>query len=483
LAEHVHMIGIGGTGMSSIATVLLQMGYKVSGSDVKESAVVSSLQDAGADVHIGHAASHVAGADMVIFSSAIPEDNPEIREARRLGIPLLHRSEMLARILNNHEGIAVAGAHGKTTITGMIAQVFSCLGLEPTVLAGGEMQNQCVHACWGRGKYVVAEADESDGTLLRYYPQIAVITSVEADHLENFGGRLSQLIDTYAGFLANIKPGGTLVISSQAYRVLQDSIRKANGRFAVVVYGLEGESGEALPGEYQAGALFPLDYRAADIKLSGSSSSFAVYHSGKMLGRAKLVVPGVYNVENALAAVAVSREAGLGFDQIVKALEGFHGAHRRFELVGAGPGIVVYDDYAHHPTELKKTLEAARHFGRRVVAIFQPQRYSRTKILMEEFARSFQDADLVVITDIYAPPPETPLPGVTAERLAGLVAEHIGRERVLYVGDKRLIPDVLLPHLGSNDLVITMGAGDVWQVGPAVLERLQEENLKELQLP
>ncbi|NLA59059.1 MAG: UDP-N-acetylmuramate--L-alanine ligase [Firmicutes bacterium] len=472
MVERVHMIGIGGTGMSSIATVLLQMGYKVSGSDVKESAVVNSLQKAGADVHIGHAASHVAGADVVVFSSAIPQDNPEMQEARRLGIPLLHRSEMLAQILNNHEGIAVAGAHGKTTITGMIAQVFSALGLEPTVLAGGEMQNHCVHACWGRGRHVVAEADESDGSFLRYYPKIAVITSVEADHLENFGGRLSELIDTYARFLTNIKTGGTLVISSQAYRVLQHSIDEANGRFSVIVYGLQESCGQ----------VHPLDYRAANINLSGPTSSFTVYYNDKPLGRAQLMVPGVYNVENALAAIAVSRQVGLEFERIVEALGGFHGAHRRFERVGESCGIVVYDDYAHHPTELKKTLEAARHFGRRVVAIFQPQRYSRTKILMEEFARSFADADLVVITDIYAPPPEKSLPGVSAEHLADLVAEQIGHERVLYVGDKDRIPDVLLPHLGGSDLVLTMGAGDVWQVGPALLERLKEKQAKKLQL-
>ncbi|NLY30458.1 MAG: UDP-N-acetylmuramate--L-alanine ligase [Firmicutes bacterium] len=478
MVEHVHMIGIGGTGMSSIATVLLQMGYKVSGSDVKESAAVNSLQNAGADVHIGHAASHVAGADIVVFSSAIPQDNPEMQEAKRLGIPLLHRSEMLARILNNHDGIAVAGAHGKTTITGMIAQIFSSLGLEPTVLAGGEMQNHCVHACWGRGRHVVAEADESDGSFLRYYPKIAVITSVEADHLENFGGRLSELIDTYASFLTNIKSGGTLVISSQAYQVLQDSISKADGRFSVIVYGLEGESAGD---EHQSAPIRQLDYRAGDIELSGPTSTFTVYNKDTLLGRARLIVPGSYNVENALAAIAVSRVVGLGFEQIVEALEGFHGAHRRFERIGESQGVVIYDDYAHHPTELRKALQAARHFGRRVVAIFQPQRYSRTKILMEEFARSFQDADLVVITDIYAPPPEKPLPGVSAEHLADLVAEQIGRERVLYVGDKELIPDVLLPHLGYNDLVLTMGAGDVWQVGPELLERLQEKKVKKLQ--
>ncbi|NMB12009.1 MAG: UDP-N-acetylmuramate--L-alanine ligase [Firmicutes bacterium] len=474
------MIGIGGAGMSAIATVLLEMGYKVSGSDLKDSDVVSSLQRAGADVRIGHAACHVKGADMVVFSSAIPEYNPEMQEAKRLGIPILHRSEMLGRILNQHDGIAVAGAHGKTTITGMIAHILSRLGLDPTVLAGGEMQNQCVHACWGRGRYVVAEADESDGSFLRYYPYIAVITSVEADHLENYGGRTGHLVASYEAFLANIKDDGTLVISGQAYGILKHSVDMAAERLSVIVYGLNprtesgGSSMEACSAETHCSQY----YWADDICLSGATSRFSVYHHDQLLGRARLVVPGIYNVENALAAIAVARQVGLEFEQVVGAIEGFHGAHRRFEWVGAGDGVVVYDDYAHHPTELKKTLQAAREFGRRVIAIFQPQRYSRTQLLMEEFGRSFQDADLVVVTDIYAPPPEQPLPGVSAERLANLVAEHIGHERVLYVGDKDLVADTLLPYLRKNDLVITMGAGDVWQVAQALVKRVQQKDVQ-----
>jgi UDP-N-acetylmuramate--alanine ligase len=470
------MVGIGGVGMSAIATVLLEMGYKVSGSDLKDSDVIGSLQRAGADVYVGHAACQVKGADMVIFSSAIPECNPEMREAKRLGIPILHRSEMLGRILNQHDGIAVAGAHGKTTITGMIAHILSSLGLDPTVLAGGEMQNQCVHACWGQGRYVVAEADESDGSFLRYYPYIAVITSVEADHLENYGGRPGHLVASYGAFLANIKDGGTLVISGQAYDILKDSVDEAAGRLSVIIYGLKDYAGSrgSFMESYGEEAGLKEYYWADDVYLSGPTSSFSVYHRNQVLGKARLAVPGIYNVENALAAIAVARQVGLEFDQIVDVLEGFHGAHRRFEWVGAGDGVVVYDDYAHHPTELKKTLQAAREFGRRVIAVFQPQRYSRTQLLMEEFGRSFQDADLVVITDIYAPPPEKPLPGVSAERLANLVAKNIGEERVLYVGNRDLIAEALLPHLRKNDLVITMGAGDVWQVAHAIVKRAQE---------
>ena len=484
MVQHIHMIGIGGAGMSAIATVLLEMGYKVSGSDLKDSDVVSSLMRKGAEVHIGHAASHVAGANQVVFSSAIPQDNPEIREAKGLGIPVLHRSEMLARILNNHDGIAVAGAHGKTTITGMIAHILTSLGVDPTVLAGGEMQNKCVHARLGRGEYVVAEADESDGSFLRYYPYIAVITSVEADHLENYGGRAHHLVDSYKAFIANIKDGGTLVISRQAYLVLKDAIDQAKGRFAVSVYGLDYQMGRPLEskGDHLGDNWFrdgrELDYRASNVHLAGSTSIFTVDYQGRSLGKARLVIPGAYNVENALAAIAVAQAVGLTFGEVVGVLDGFHGAHRRFEWVGAGDGIVVYDDYAHHPTELRKTLQAAREFGRRVVAVFQPQRYSRTQLLMEEFGRSFQDADLVVVTDIYAPPPEKPLPGVTAERLAHLVAQHIGQDRVLYVGDQGHIPDALLPHLTNNDLVITMGAGDVWQVAHAVVERLQRKDVQ-----
>lgn len=485
VAQHIHMIGIGGAGMSTIATVLLQMGYKVSGSDLKNSDVMDSLQRAGADVFVGHTAAHVAGADMVVFSSAIPECNPEIQEALRIGIPVLHRSEILARFLNKGDGIAVAGAHGKTTITGMIAHILDSLGLNPTVLAGGEMQNKCVHACWGQGRYVVAEADESDGSFLRYYPRIAVITSVEADHLENYGGRAGHLVASYEAFLANIRDGGLLVISRQAYEALRECIDRAKDRFSVIVYGVNhknhtGDSDSRRSGGLSGDSARSTDYRASDIRLAGSTSRFSVYHGSQLLGEARLVIPGVYNVENALAAIAVAREVGLEFDHVVDVLDSFHGAHRRFEWVGTGHGIIVYDDYAHHPTEIRKALQAAREFGRRVVAIFQPQRYSRTQLLMDEFGHSFQDADLVVITDIYAPPPEQPLPGVSAERLAVLVGEDIGQKRAIYIADKDQIPDTLLPLLQDNDLVITMGAGDIWRVAEALVQRLQERDVEGL---
>ena len=481
MAQHIHMIGIGGAGMSSIATVLLQMGHKVSGSDLRDSETLRSLQQQGAMIYVGHAAPHVMGADLVVFSSAIPKGNPEMLAAETQGIPILHRSEMLARILNKNHGIAVAGAHGKTTITGMIAHILADLGLDPTVLAGGEMQNQCVHARWGQGSYVVAEADESDGSFLRYYPQIAVITSVEADHLENYGGRAGRLVASYRGFLANLKTGGGLVISHQAYAVLQDSIEAIKDRVSVVVYGLGHQGtceGKALMDGTELGGGHG-GYRAENIQLTGPTATFDVYYDDRFLGESHISVPGVYNVENALAAIAVARLTGLEFSQIAKVLTGFHGAHRRFEWVGVGDGILVYDDYAHHPTEIKRTLQAAkRGFGRRLIAIFQPQRYSRTQLLMEEFGRSFKDADLVVITDIYAPPPESPLPGVTAERLAVLVSEDIGEDRVMYIGDKQRIPDALQPCLQTNDLVITMGAGDVWQVAQAVAQRLQQRDVQ-----
>ncbi|NMB24306.1 MAG: UDP-N-acetylmuramate--L-alanine ligase [Firmicutes bacterium] len=481
MAEHIHMIGIGGVGMSAIATVLLEMGHKVSGSDLKDSETLRLLQQQGARVYVGHAAPHVMGADLVVYSSAIPKTNPEVLAAERQGVPILHRSEMLARLLNKDLGIAVAGAHGKTTITGMIAHILSSLGLDPTVLAGGQMQNECIHARWGQGDYVVAEADESDGSFLRYYPHIAVITSVEADHLENFGGRAGRLVASYRRFIANLKEGGALVICRQAYDVLHDAVEEIKDKVSVIVYGLDQETthtlGDGVDGEERG---YGLDgYQARNIELMGPTARFDVYYNETLLGECRISVPGVYNIENALAAIAVARFAGLEFSQIFRVLTGFHGAHRRFEWVGMGDGILVYDDYAHHPTEIQNTLQAAKvGFGRRLVAIFQPQRYSRTKLLMKEFGRSFKDADLVVITDIYAPPPETPLPGVTAERLAQLIGEDIGEERVMYIGDKQRIPDALQPILQTNDLVITMGAGDVWQVAHAVAERIQQRDVQ-----
>ena len=486
MAQHVHMVGIGGVGMSSIATVLLQMGHSISGSDLKDSDTLRGLERNGARTYVGHAASHVVGADLVVYSSAIPKDNPEIRAAEERGIPVIHRSEMLARILNAGCGIAVAGAHGKTTITGMIAHILTGLGLDPTVLAGGEMQNQCVHARFGQGRYVVAEADESDGSFLRYYPEIAVITSVEADHLENYGGRAGWLVASYKAFVANIRTGGTLVISQQAYEVLQDAIDESKDRLSVVVYGLQppkmsAECGTNGVKESEGVRYF---YWADNPRLAGATAAFSMYSKNGCLGKVRISIPGTYNVENALAAIAVAQLTGLSFEQITKMLEGFYGAHRRFEWVGGNGDILVYDDYAHHPTEIQRTLQAAKKgFQRRVVAIFQPQRYSRTQMLMEEFGRSFKDADLVVITDIYAPPPERPLPGVSAERLAALVGEDIGQERVLYVGDKHQIPEALQPHLRENDLVITMGAGDIWQVARALAARLKQEDVQAYSSP
>ena len=244
MAEHIHMIGIGGVGMSAIATVLLEMGHKVSGSDLKDSETLHRLQQEGAGVFVGHEASHIEGADLIVYSSAIPKHNPELLAAGKQNIPILHRSEMLARLLNDKLGIAVAGAHGKTTITGMIAHILTKLEVDPTVLAGGEMQNQCVHARWGEGHYVVAEADESDASFLRYFPHIAVITSVEADHLENFGGRAGRLVASYKSFLGNIKAGGVLIISRDAYKILEDEIKALENKISVIVYGLDQANGD-----------------------------------------------------------------------------------------------------------------------------------------------------------------------------------------------------------------------------------------------
>lgn len=497
MAQHIHMIGIGGVGMSCIARVLLQMGHQVSGSDLKDSETLQQLQVAGATVYVGHDPSQVKDADTVVVSSAIPPDNPEVQEALARGIPVVHRSRMLAQLLNEREGIAVAGAHGKTTITGMIAHIFDRLGLDPTVLAGGNMQNGSVHARWGQGKYLVAEADESDRSFLRYHPHIAVITSLEADHLENYNGQAEALIAAYASFLSNVKAGGIAVVGQHAYTVLEDA--NVQGHFPpMIVYGigspsnrlskdawphaaLSTEAGYERNDKSVKGATGKEDYLARDIDLAGSHSSCKVFYRGELLGFMELSVPGVHNVENALAAVAVSRHVGLDFAAITRVLSEFRGAKRRFEWVGEVNDILVYDDYAHHPTEIQRTLQAARQgFKRRVVAVFQPHRYSRTRFLMEEFSHSFHDADMVIITDIYAPPPEKPLPGVSARKLAQLVAEHIGSEKVMYVPEMYKVIDYLLLRLVPGDLVLTMGAGDIWQVAHELVDRLKQKKAQPL---
>ncbi len=455
----VHLIGIGGSGMSPIAKVLLEMGHRVSGSDLKGSSTTLNLEARGARISLGHQPENVQGADLVVVSTAIAEDNPELLAARERGIPVVHRSDMLAALLNEHHGIAVAGAHGKTTVTSMIALVLERAGLDPTVVIGGELNDIGGSAKYGRGDYLVAEADESDRSFLRYRPRIAVVTTIEADHLEYYDGTLAKIVAGFEEFLGNLHPNGLAVLGVDDQRV-----REIGGRLSrrKTTYALGTEA----------------DYTAVHIALAARGSTFDVRHRGALLGRMNLVVPGRHNVANALATLAVAAEVGIPFETVRAHLANFHGAKRRFQFIGEEAGVTVVDDYAHHPTEIQATLRAAREGwpGRRIVAVFQPHRYTRTHFLMEEFGKAFGYADAVVLGRIYSPPPEKPIPGVTAERLARLIEANDGRP-VALIEDNRDIVNYLARTVQPADMVITMGAGDIWMVAEELVSRLRQERV------
>ncbi|MFC4600412.1 UDP-N-acetylmuramate--L-alanine ligase [Cohnella hongkongensis] len=455
-AEHVHFIGIGGYGMSAIARVMLEMGYRVSGSDVASQELTDKLAAKGAQIYIGHEPENVRGADLVVYSTALSKDNVERQQAEQLNIPVLHRAQMLARLLNARMGIAVAGAHGKTTTSSMIALVMENCGLDPTYIIGGEIVNVGTNAKAGKGRFVVAEADESDGSFLQYESAIGVVTNVEADHLENYDGDFNKLKAAYVSFLRNIKPGGCAVVCADDENV-RELLPQVKDR-RVVSYGMESEDAE---------------YRATDVELGDRCVSFTVSRRDRVLGRVDLSVPGRHNVYNALATVIVCLEAGAPFGAIAEAIKEFRGAKRRFQVLGEVKDMLVIDDYAHHPTEIQATIQAAKATGKRIIAVFQPQRYTRTYFLLDAFSRAFADADEVFITDIYSPAGEQRIEGVSSRKLVELIAEN-SNPNVSYVPTKEEVRDILAERAAPGDLVLTMGAGDIWKTSVELSRLLKE---------
>lgn len=430
------------------------MGYQVSGSDVSSPELATRLQERGAQVFFGHAPSQVDGADVVVYSTAVPDDNVELAAARARKIPVIHRSEMLARLMTDRTGVAIAGAHGKTTTTSMVAYVMERCGIDPTFVIGGVVSNIGDNAKAGAGRFVVAEADESDGSFLHYHPQIAVVTAIEADHLEYYDGKFENLKRAYAQFVRQIPQGGLCIMSAEDTDV-RDIEREARCR--VYTFGIDAAA----------------DYTAEHVELLDRGSRCEVCFQGKRLGVLSLSIPGRHNIMNALAAIAVAREAGLPFDAIVRELASFHGAKRRFQVISEAADILVIDDYAHHPTEISATIAAAMTTGRRIVAVFQPQRYTRTYFLFDAFARAFQGADEVVIADIYSPPGERQIEGVTAERLAEQIRVH-SNPNVRFLHSKDEVFLYLLHTCKAGDLILTMGAGDIWQVAVRLGEALAD---------
>jgi UDP-N-acetylmuramate--alanine ligase len=451
--RQIHFVGIGGSGMSGIAEILLNLGYRVSGSDQRRNDAIERLEQIGAKVFIGHEASHVEGAHVIVYSSAVSRDNIEVQVARQRGIPVIPRAEMLAELMRLKYGIAVAGTHGKTTTTSMIGAVLAEGRLDPTIVVGGRITSLGSNARLGQGEYLVAEADESDGSFLKLAPTIAVITTVDAEHLDHYG-TLDAIRDAFVTFVNKVPFYGAAVLCLDQPNI-QLLIPRIDKR--VVTYGLE------------SGA----DLVARRLHLSGLTSRFEVFQRGTPLGECTLSVPGRHNVLNALAAVAVALDLEVPFLTIQRALAGFAGVQRRFQVIGQADNVTVVDDYGHHPVEIRATLAAAKAgFDRRVVVIWQPHRYTRTLHLREEFLTAFNQADALVVMDIYAAG-EAPIEGVSAAELAEAIRAH-GHRDVTYLGrDRAGVIDHVIDISRPGDLVITLGAGDVSQLGPELLRRLE----------
>jgi UDP-N-acetylmuramate--alanine ligase len=458
--QHIHLVGIGGIGMSGIAEVLLNLGYRVSGSDLRLSNATARLASLGAEIHEGHAGEHVEGAHVVVISTAVRPDNPEVVEALRRQIPVIPRAEMLSELMRLKYGIAIAGSHGKTTTTSMVAAVLDRAGFDPTIVVGGRINALGTNARLGRGDFMVVEADESDKSFLLLSPTIAVVTNIDREHLD-FYLDLDEIQDCFVEFINKVPFYGSAIICLDDPNV-QTIIPRITRR--VVTYGLRSQA-EVAASE-------------VEIRRASFGSEFTVRHRGEELGPVTLAVPGEHNVGNALAAIAVALDLEIEFPLIAEALAAFRGTERRFQVKGQfkvrGEGeeetVLVVDDYGHHPTEIRATLAAARTSGRRLVVLFQPHRYTRTEKLFTEFARSFYDADVLLICDIYAAS-EDSIAGVSARALAEQI-ERFGHRNVRYIGGVERGAAELLAVAEPGDLILTLGAGNGFRAGEELLEQV-----------
>jgi UDP-N-acetylmuramate--alanine ligase len=449
------MVGIGGIGMSGMAEILLQKGYIVSGSDANMGETIERLQELGADIAIGHDEKNIEGADVVVYTSAVKaEENIETKAALEQGIPVIKRAEMLAELMRMKYGVGVAGTHGKTTTTTMIGHVIQDGSFDPTIIVGGKVHSfSKTNAVVGKGDIIIVEADEFDRTFLRLTPSLAVITNIEAEHLDIYDN-LDDVKEAFIEFANKVPFYGAvaLCLDDPTVRSIIPSIERRT-----ITYGLTPQA----------------KVRATDIELNHFNSTFTVINEGNKLGKVSLKAPGEHNVKNALAAVAVGLELDIDFEQIKSGLERFEGVFRRFQLKADRDGVMVIDDYAHHPTEVQATLNAARKGwkDRRIVAVFQPHLYTRTQELFKEFGLSFFDAEVCVITDVY-PSREEPIKGVTGKLIADAAREY-GHQKVHYVEKKSELPGRLKDIVEPGDVVITMGAGDIYKYGEQFVEALK----------
>jgi len=442
--KRLHFIGIGGTGMSGIAEVLFNLGFHVTGCDLKESNITARLRSLGIPLWIGHDASHLKDVDVVVVSTAISSENPEVKVAREMNLPVIPRAEMLAELMRMRYSIAVSGSHGKTTTTSMIAKVLEEAGLDPTIVVGGRIKGLSTGGKLGNGNLLVAEADESDGSFLKLFPTIAVVTNIDREHLEQYQGDFEKLKRAFYDFVSRIPFYGVAILNvdDESVRELRDVERRK------ITYSIEGNA----------------DITISNLELCPLGSEFDVYFEGNLLGRFELNVPGVHNVSNALSVIATALELEIPVEKVKKGLLEFKGVERRFEIIGERDGITVLDDYAHHPTEIKRTLEAVKNFWKgRVVTVFQPHRYTRTKALHNEFGSVFKDTDILVITELY-PAGEAPIPGVSEELIYEAV-KKVGFPPVYHIREKEEVLQFLKNLLKPGDLLVTLGAGSVWRIG------------------
>jgi UDP-N-acetylmuramate--alanine ligase len=462
--RHVHMIGIGGIGMSSIAEVLVNRGFQVTGSDMKKNEVTDRLESLGAVVFEGHAAEHVADAEVVVHSSAVKVDqNPETIEAMRRRIPLIPRAEMLGELMRMKFGIGIAGTHGKTTTTSMAGLVVSEGGFDPTIIVGGKVTVFGSNAVAGEGDIIIIEADEYDRAFLRLTPSLAVITNIEADHLDIYRD-LDDIKEAFVQFANSIPFFGAAILCLDDVHV-QEVVGSIDRR--VITYGTTRQA----------------EVRAESIEQVGTITRFNVFHDKNLLGEIEMQVPGRHNVQNALASVAIGIELEIEFERIQSALKRFSGVQRRFQKVGESQGVLVMDDYAHHPTEITATLSAASAGwpDRRIVAVFQPHLYSRTRDFKDDFARAFFNADVLVITEVYGAR-EEPIPGIDGRMLSDL-ATRFGHRDVHYVPEKEDLAAYLQGLVEKGDTVITMGAGDIYRYGRELLTLLRSEGNEPSNIP
>lgn len=449
--RRVHFVGIGGIGMSGLAEILRTLRFEVSGADLKEGETTRRLARLGVRIDLGHRAENVTGADVVVYSSAISPENPELLHARVLGIPVITRAEMLAELMRVKYGVAIAGSHGKTTTTSLVATILSAAGFDPTVVVGGRMAALGTNARLGEGDLLVAEADESDGSFLRLTPTIAVVTNIDPEHLD-FYQTHERLKDAFVEFVEKVPFYGLAVLCLDHPHV-QDLLPRIQRRH--VTYGLSPQA----------------EYSARHVEYEGTTARFQAMHRGESLGEVTVRMPGQHNVLNTLAAMAVADELEVPLDVVKEALSSFHGVARRFTVVSVVDQIALVDDYGHHPAEIRATIAAARRaYQGRVLVAFQPHRYTRTQLLFDDFTRAFNDADRVLVTDVY-PAGERPIVGASGDLLARGITEH-GHHAVRHVPDRSELVRSLAAEARPGDVVIALGAGDINRILPDVRDLL-----------